>query len=54
LKVAMGKQDNKVKPGNSKKKRLLSKKGISELGPCETGNPQAHDKAFSREKTWTR
>lgn len=22
--------------------------------PCETGNPEAHDKAFSREKAWTR
>lgn len=22
--------------------------------PCETGDPEAHDKAFSREKAWTR
>jgi AbrB family looped-hinge helix DNA binding protein len=23
-------------------------------GPCETGDPKAHNKAFSREKAWTR
>ena len=22
--------------------------------PCETGNPEAHDKVFSREKAWAR
>jgi len=22
--------------------------------PCEIGDPEAHDKAFSREKAWTR
>lgn len=22
--------------------------------PCETGSPEAHNKAFSREKAWTR
>jgi AbrB family looped-hinge helix DNA binding protein len=22
--------------------------------PCETGDPEAHNKAFSREKAWTR
>jgi len=22
--------------------------------PCETGDPEAHDKAFSREKAWMR
>lgn len=22
--------------------------------PCETGDPEAHDKAFSREKAWKR
>jgi len=22
--------------------------------PCETGNPETHDKAFSREKAWAR
>ena len=28
---------------------------IRSLGePCETGDPGAHDKAFSRERAWTR
>jgi len=50
----MDRQSNKVKPEKAREKCMPSEKGILELGPYETGDPQVHDKAFSREKTWTR